>query len=444
MRTELAFSRRRRRATFVAAATLAGSLALVPGSVSAEGLFDFLFSGVQKPARQARRQFFSDPFGANQPAHPAPAPRVAGSGPAFCVRSCDGIGVLVGYTPGVDPSEYLAVAQAGRVGRRADVHALARHRRARAGDARRRRRRAGARRGDDRRAHALLPHQLDVVAPHRPRARRSSRAASRRAGTSRPRRIPTDRAPPRSAPRSSRPSACTNGSAGRARSPTSRPESASPTRRGCASSARPTRAGWSSPSSSTRTIPHDRALLRRSLTFPDAIVASDAMPPHVDGHARPDLAEWPLPPEAVTHPRTAGTFRARASALARRGRAAHRGDPKSDAAARVRARGGGARDAQQGASASRRRRRSRRVRRRRASPTKRPTRRARARRPGSHTCSSTACSSCATASSCSTRRPGRPIRPTQETRQQIRRRGGVFLRVHPAPPASLLAGDDCR
>ena len=92
MRTELAFSRRRRRATFVAAATLAGALVFVPGSVSAEGLFDFLFSGVQKPARQAPAQanFFSDPFGANQPAHPAPAPRVAGSGPAFCVRGCDG------------------------------------------------------------------------------------------------------------------------------------------------------------------------------------------------------------------------------------------------------------------------------------------------------------------------------------------------------------------
>jgi len=94
LRTELAFSRRRRRATFVAAATLAGALVLVPGSVSAEGLFDFLFGGVQKQARQAPAQanFFADPFGINQPAHPAPAPapRVAGSGPAFCVRSCDG------------------------------------------------------------------------------------------------------------------------------------------------------------------------------------------------------------------------------------------------------------------------------------------------------------------------------------------------------------------
>lgn len=90
MRTELAFSRVRRRATLVAAATLAGTLVLVPGSVSAEGLFDFLFGGApnQKPARQAPAQANSDPFGANQPAHSAP--RVAGSGPAFCVRSCDG------------------------------------------------------------------------------------------------------------------------------------------------------------------------------------------------------------------------------------------------------------------------------------------------------------------------------------------------------------------
>src|SRR5256714_3908208 len=91
LRTELAFSRRRRRAAFVAA-TLAGSLVLVPGSVSAEGPFDFLFGGIQKQARQAPSpaNFFADPFGTNQPSHPAPAPRVAGSGPAFCVRSCDG------------------------------------------------------------------------------------------------------------------------------------------------------------------------------------------------------------------------------------------------------------------------------------------------------------------------------------------------------------------
>ena len=69
---------------------------LMPGSVSAESLFDMFFGGGQKQqARQAQPQanFFADPFGLNQPQAqhaPAPAPRVAGSGPAFCVRSCDG------------------------------------------------------------------------------------------------------------------------------------------------------------------------------------------------------------------------------------------------------------------------------------------------------------------------------------------------------------------
>ena len=53
--------------------------------------------------------------------------------------------------------------------------------------------------------------------------------------------------------------------------------------------------------------PADRALLMRSMTFPGAVVASDAMPltwtaPPADPHV------WPLPPTAITHPRTAGTF----------------------------------------------------------------------------------------------------------------------------------------
>ena len=93
MRTELAFLRVRRRATLVAATILAGSVTFAPGSVSAEGLLDFFFGGVQKQlARQAPSQasFFADPFGINQQPQPAPLPRVAGSGPAFCVRSCDG------------------------------------------------------------------------------------------------------------------------------------------------------------------------------------------------------------------------------------------------------------------------------------------------------------------------------------------------------------------
>jgi N-acyl-D-aspartate/D-glutamate deacylase len=63
--------------------------------------------------------------------------------------------------------------------------------------------------------------------------------------------------------------------------------------------------------------PADRRLLMRSLTFPGAVVASDAMPLTWTGPAAdtPALASppadplaWPLPPTVITHPRTAGTF----------------------------------------------------------------------------------------------------------------------------------------
>lgn len=53
--------------------------------------------------------------------------------------------------------------------------------------------------------------------------------------------------------------------------------------------------------------PVDRGYLHRALAFPDAIVASDAMPvswPHGIG----ETTQWPLPPGGATHPRTAGTF----------------------------------------------------------------------------------------------------------------------------------------
>ncbi len=62
--------------------------------------------------------------------------------------------------------------------------------------------------------------------------------------------------------------------------------------------------------------PADRALLMRSLTFPGAVVASDAMPLTWSGPADP-LA-WPPGPTAMTHPRTAGTF-GRAMRLLTRG-----------------------------------------------------------------------------------------------------------------------------
>jgi len=53
--------------------------------------------------------------------------------------------------------------------------------------------------------------------------------------------------------------------------------------------------------------PADRDLLLRYLLFPEAVVASDAMPLTWMGTA-PEPDAWPLPREAFTHPRTAGTF----------------------------------------------------------------------------------------------------------------------------------------
>jgi Protein of unknown function (DUF2865) len=85
----------RRRMMLVAAIALTGPLALAPRVASAEGLFDFLFGGAQKQQQQQHQappqaSFFADPFGLNQ--QPAPPQRTVatGSGPAFCVRSCDG------------------------------------------------------------------------------------------------------------------------------------------------------------------------------------------------------------------------------------------------------------------------------------------------------------------------------------------------------------------
>jgi hypothetical protein len=83
----------RRRMMLVAAAALAG-VALMPRMASAEGLFDLFFGGFQKQQQQKpppQANFFADPFGLNQQPAPPPRPVVAsGSGPAFCVRSCDG------------------------------------------------------------------------------------------------------------------------------------------------------------------------------------------------------------------------------------------------------------------------------------------------------------------------------------------------------------------
>src|SRR5579871_1630051 len=74
------------------AAAVIGAVALSSGAASAEGLFDFFFGGGQKQQRQAPPQAssFADPSDGNPQAPPPPRPAVASSGPAFCVRSCDG------------------------------------------------------------------------------------------------------------------------------------------------------------------------------------------------------------------------------------------------------------------------------------------------------------------------------------------------------------------
>ncbi|HLZ05709.1 MAG TPA: DUF2865 domain-containing protein [Bradyrhizobium sp.] len=94
MRKSVSFPRGRRRAVLVAAIAIGSAIALAPYPVSAEGLFDFFFGSFQKQQqREAPPQasFFADPYANNNP-QPAPVPRaaVASSGPAFCVRSCDG------------------------------------------------------------------------------------------------------------------------------------------------------------------------------------------------------------------------------------------------------------------------------------------------------------------------------------------------------------------
>ncbi|WP_315703115.1 MULTISPECIES: DUF2865 domain-containing protein [unclassified Bradyrhizobium] len=73
----------------IVALALAGSIAMMPQRAAAENLFDFLFGGFTKPQRQQQGNGF-DPFGNNPQAQPQPRTAASGSGPAFCVRTCDG------------------------------------------------------------------------------------------------------------------------------------------------------------------------------------------------------------------------------------------------------------------------------------------------------------------------------------------------------------------
>jgi hypothetical protein len=84
----LPFQRKLRRVVLVAA-IVAGAVLGVPNAAAAENLFDFFFGGATK-SQPHQANFFTDPFGTNQQAAPPPRAAAAGSGPAFCVRSCDG------------------------------------------------------------------------------------------------------------------------------------------------------------------------------------------------------------------------------------------------------------------------------------------------------------------------------------------------------------------
>ena len=81
MRTELSFQRKLRR--ILVAAAIVGPVALTPEMSAAEGLLDFFFGGGQKQQHETSSS-------GNNPQSLPPRPVVVSSGPAFCVRSCDG------------------------------------------------------------------------------------------------------------------------------------------------------------------------------------------------------------------------------------------------------------------------------------------------------------------------------------------------------------------
>ena len=99
MRHKRKLPRKFARPGLFAAIALGAALSLTPNLAAAEGFFDFLFGGGPAQKQQPRRgappetNFFADPFGLNTPAPPPPRPMASsggGSGPSFCVRSCDG------------------------------------------------------------------------------------------------------------------------------------------------------------------------------------------------------------------------------------------------------------------------------------------------------------------------------------------------------------------
>jgi hypothetical protein len=90
LRKSLPVLRLRRRAPVIASA-IACAFTLVPSPVSAEGFFDFFLNGAKQLRAAVPQSSSLDPFNNNPPGPPQPRAVVSsGSGPAFCVRSCDG------------------------------------------------------------------------------------------------------------------------------------------------------------------------------------------------------------------------------------------------------------------------------------------------------------------------------------------------------------------
>lgn len=83
LRTRSSLPRALRRVLSIAA--IAVPAALAPGVSSAENLLEMLFGGGQKQQPSIFGSIFN-----NNPQPEAPRPSASGSGPAFCVRSCDG------------------------------------------------------------------------------------------------------------------------------------------------------------------------------------------------------------------------------------------------------------------------------------------------------------------------------------------------------------------
>jgi hypothetical protein len=93
LRTGSTYSRSCRRIWLVAAVAIAVVVVVEPRIAAAESLLDFFFGAFQRqpPKTFPRTNFFADPTGLNQqPAQPPRPVASAGTGPAFCVRGCDG------------------------------------------------------------------------------------------------------------------------------------------------------------------------------------------------------------------------------------------------------------------------------------------------------------------------------------------------------------------